>query len=139
MNSNGFLLIWIAINQTTLHVFSFRSKNLFQKKSKKSRAYDFDVSIKYVFSVQNSKEYANIIILIIFWSLFQIRFISQEFNCMKVREQKILRLENISQRYYHILSNREITTIETILKKCLFGIGAWGLPNPAWRAFFFDC
>lgn len=66
MNSNGFLLIWIAINQTTLHVFSFKSKNLFQKKSKKSRAYDFDVSIKYVFSVQNSKEYVNIIILINF-------------------------------------------------------------------------
>lgn len=53
---NSFLFILIAINQTTLHVFSLKSKNTLKKKSNKSRAYDVDVSIKYVLSVQNSQE-----------------------------------------------------------------------------------
>lgn len=53
---NSFLFILIAINQTTLHVFSRKSKNTLKKKSNKSRAYDVDVSMKYVLSVQNSQE-----------------------------------------------------------------------------------
>lgn len=53
---NSFLFILIAINQTTLHVFSLKSKNTLKKKSNKSRAYDVDVSMKYVLSVQNSQE-----------------------------------------------------------------------------------
>lgn len=54
--SNIFLFILIAINQTTLHMFSFKSKNPSKKKPKKSLAYDLDVSMKYVLSVQNSPE-----------------------------------------------------------------------------------
>lgn len=37
-------------------MFSLKSKNPSKKKPKKSLAYDLDVSMKYVLSVQNSPE-----------------------------------------------------------------------------------
>lgn len=76
----------------------------------------------------------NIIGLVYLYYLFPIWFISQTFNCTKVWEKKILLLENIFQRYVHItcMSLCEIgkqTTIEAIIKNCLFGIAAWGFPD----------